>query len=1591
MSRESGIRRWGNEESGGMSTEAGGRSTEAGGGSAESGGGSAEWDPEGKGRERDVPLHLQQRLLRAERTVLIEIETGDTTAPADRSTAGNHAIREALNKKLVELDKDDFLFEGGLVAEDGELPDDARTRIRGITSLKSGAYLLEVDSAGGATRFRTYARSSAPQLLGPILGRSAAVKEKAHNLIFRFVPCSGMFDPSNRDHLDEIEQDNNLSEGAIVSASWLKRADRRSPKQTVASLKVVCSTAGDANHLLQSRVFIAGHLVAIRKDVREPIRCNKCQHYGHICSACKNEERCASCASSDHSTAECSASFTPHCPIFKKLCDNLDHRFPKNNMPFFPTGDAWTWASASPKRASTPLAQPAAPSRGPSTQLQPMTDAPPRQMDADSDDNEVPPPPPPPQRRQGTLDDFGYAAATDAYTLLDVPSPDITAVCFNSDFGHLSIFNIYNDCSHNDSLTVLSAFLSSSLRLVRPSFRDHMLWLGDFNRHHPMWESVDNRHLNSSVDDIRPLLDLLWDYDMELALPPGLPTLQTSRGNWTRPDNVWCAHCDLDPIIQCDVVPSLRPVMTDHLPVITEVELPLARTSFPPSKNFPAADWEAFSDALKEKLSLHPPACRIASKEEFDAKVNLLTSIIQEVIADDRIVPMRKPCPFSKCWWNAELTQLKSLWSRASNEAHKFRYIHDHPAHAELARMTCVMADKIRQSKLDHWIDWLENINARQIYTANKYVVSEPTDFSCDRIPDLKTRVNGVDKIATTNVEKAEALAESFFPPPPPAPPPAPVTEYPDPLPGIKFFPRARIRQAISQLKPYKAPGPDGIPNVVLKRCADVLIDHLFFIFRAVFELDVYHDSWLVSTTLVLRKPGKPAYDVAKAYRPIGLLNTIGKLLSTLVAADLSHLAEKHNMLSPGRFGGRPGRNTSDAMHMVTHKIKDAWRSGNVAAALFLDVQGAFPNTVWDRLLHNMRECGVPECYINLTRRMLTGRRTRLKFDDFVSELMDIMNGTTQGCPLAMLFYAFYNAPLIRTAIATRKSESSFGFVDDSMLLAIAKTLVEAHEILRDMVERRGGAFDWSISHNSPFELSKLALMNYPRSFLDVIPPPLVLTRRNPDGSTTRQTVATVSTYKYLGVMFDSKLRWSAHLQKVAVSASWWSLQVAHLSRISGGMPPHRIRQLYNTVAVPAFTYAADIWYTGVHSSLRGQKRLGSVAITNKLTSVQRRAAKLVTGSLSTAAGDVLDAHSNLLPVDLLYHKVLFRAAARLASLPPTHPLHGPIRKAARRHVKRHRSPLHNLFFVTGVDPASVEVIAPTRCRPNYVPSFSTHILDNKIAALAEANRAHRRAPVSVYCDGSGFEGGISASAVLYVCGTEEASLQYFLGPMSRHTVYEAEIVGLTLGLHLLTTFSRRLRSLTVIGSDSQAVIKALCNQRPHPAHYLLDHVYDAAEKLHVKQDRIARATARRAAINSGSEWTDRTRRVIDLQVHWTPGHVDFAPNERADEIAKEAARGASSPPNLLPPYLQRKPLPASIPALRQEHLTALRKTWRQRWERSPRFARINAIDPSLPSKKFLKLVEHLDRRRSALIAQLRTGHIPLNQHLFRIRRAESP
>jgi len=857
---------------------------------------------------------------------------------------------------------------------------------------------------------------------------------------------------------------------------------------------------------------------------------------------------------------------------------------------------------------------------------------------------------------------------TNSYEQVQFNNADVTGVCIMHGTQKTILVNVYNDCNHNKSIDTIQEFLENKFPDNHIPENVHIMIAGDFNRHHSWWEDDRNAHLTSSEASLQPLLDLIYRFDLRMAPPPGRPTLQAlSTGNWTRPDNVWCTSHTVDLFIRCDTDPGLRGPNTDHLPILLVLDTQIVRSERNPTRNFRATDWDEFADHLNTILSHSLEPRRLDSIEEFQAAIRVVSASIKSTI--ETHIPMTKPLPHTKRWWTQELSNMRKRKNRLSKESYQWRGLPDHPSHQQHRQVSKEYTTLIEKTKKMHWEDWLLNASERDIWTASKYATNPPIDGGGrTRMPTLNfTGCDGEPRHTTSNTEKSEALAQSFFPPPPPSPY-IPRTCYPRPANIFRYFTRMQIKNTANKLEAYKAPGPDGIPNVVLKRCIDKLADRLYYIYRAIFELDIYPDKWRESTTVVLRKPGKPSYEEPKAYRPIALLNTLGKLFSSIMADDISHYCETRKILPKSQFGGRPSRSTSDSLLLLTHTIKDAWRRGKVASVLFLDVQGAFPSVIKEVLIHSMRLRGVPSEYTRVTELMLTGRRTRLSFDDFLSDPIAINNGNNQGCPLSMIYYAFYNAGLLEISPPGTCDENQFGYVDDVSLLAIGNDFVEAHKGLSDMMTRPGGAFDWSESHGSQFELSKLAVMNFsPRSH-----PPKPLTLLHPRTNSTT-IVQSVQTYRFLGVLLDPKLRWKAQTDRATRSAEAWINLVRRLTRTSTGVSAKGMRQLYLSIAVPRMTYAAEVWYTLPHKTDPSSKRrTGSVRFTQKLTSAQRRAVIATLGAMRTTADDVLNAHAYIPPPHLLFLKVLIRSATHLVTLPDCHPLHKPVQQAVKKAVKRH-------------------------------------------------------------------------------------------------------------------------------------------------------------------------------------------------------------------------------------------------------------------------------------------------------------------------------
>ena len=87
--------------------------------------------------------------------------------------------------------------------------------------------------------------------------------------------------------------------------------------------------------------------------------------------------------------------------------------------------------------------------------------------------------------------------------------------------------------------------------------------------------------------------------------------------------------------------------------------------------------------------------------------------------------------------------------------------------------------------------------------------------------------------------------------------------------------------------------------------------------------------------------------------------------------------------------------------------------------------------------------------------------------------------------------------------------------------------------------------------------------------------------------------------------------------------------------------------------------------------------------------------------------------------------------------------------------------------------------------------------------------------------DGSALEDKVGALAVLIRKGRHTRTLHCHLRPGTEHTVHEAELVGILLGLHLLGTEKKTGGTQAMIGVDNQAAIKAFDSDLRNPGHHL--------------------------------------------------------------------------------------------------------------------------------------------------------------------------
>lgn len=194
---------------------------------------------------------------------------------------------------------------------------------------------------------------------------------------------------------------------------------------------------------------------------------------------------------------------------------------------------------------------------------------------------------------------------------------------------------------------------------------------------------------------------------------------------------------------------------------------------------------------------------------------------------------------------------------------------------------------------------------------------------------------------------------------------------------GFLEITNAEIVDAGQGIPTGKAPGPDGVPDLVIKQISAIKPEMLRDMFNACLRESTFPKEWKVAKFVLIRKGDKPLDD-PMSYRHICLLNTIGKFFERIIKTRIENHLESSHDLDTKQFGFRKGRSTIDAIHEVFRTVDKASSgslySRKLCAVVALDVANPFNTAKWQKIEESLHTKEIPAYLVGIIRSYLSER-----------------------------------------------------------------------------------------------------------------------------------------------------------------------------------------------------------------------------------------------------------------------------------------------------------------------------------------------------------------------------------------------------------------------------------------------------------------------------------------------------------------------------------------------------------------------------------------------------------------------------------------
>ena len=729
-----------------------------------------------------------------------------------------------------------------------------------------------------------------------------------------------------------------------------------------------------------------------------------------------------------------------------------------------------------------------------------------------------------------------------------IESPDLAAAVIRLPERRILIASVYVEGGDAAALNDACDHLRKAITKVR---RDsgtvvEIMIMGDFNRHDQLWGGDEVSSARQGEAD--PIIDLMNEFGLSSLLKRGTKTWHGggySGDCESTIDLVLASENLTDSMIKCAVHGTEHG--SDHRTIETVFDAPWTAPKQTERLLLKNAPWKEINDRVARALAVTPVGGSVQQKTD-----RLMCAVSEAVRA---LTPKAKPSPHAKRWWTADLTQLRQIYTHWRNHARAERR-----AGRKVPKLEGMAAsaakqyhDAIRKQKKKHWDEFLaDNDN---IWKAAKYLKAGE-DAAFGKIPQLVK----ADGTSTTNQEEqAEELLTKFFPPLPDSiddegtrPQRAPIE-----MPAITM---EEVERQLLATKSWKAPGEDGLPAIVWKMTWPTVKHRVLDLFQASLEEGTLPKQWRQAKIIPLRKPNKEDYTIAKAWRPISLLATLGKILESVVAERISHAVETHGLLPTSHFGARKQRSAEQALLLLQEQIYAAWRGRRVLSLISFDVKGAYNGVCKERLIQRMKARGIPEILLRWVEAFCSRRTAAIQINGQLSEVQDLPQpGLPQGSPLSPILFLFFNADLVQRQIDSQSG--AIAFVDDFTAWVTGPTVQSNRDGITTIVNE---ALDWEKRSGATFEADKTAIIHFAPKARKVDQEPFTLKG---------QTIEPQNTVKILGVLMDTRLKYKEHIARAASKG----LEAAMELRRLRGLSPATARQLFSSTVAPVVDYASNV------------------------------------------------------------------------------------------------------------------------------------------------------------------------------------------------------------------------------------------------------------------------------------------------------------------------------------------------------------------------------------------------------------------------------